>query len=71
MKQLSDNTFVSSKSYYFLLDFNEINEWNFIQKKFNKNKLKDLTINEYLTLFEHASNKEILYLKHKVNENSK
>lgn len=58
MKTLKDGKQVSSKSYYFLLDWNEKNNWEFIIKEFNKNRLCDLNIEEYKKLWLHATNCE-------------
>ena len=55
MKTLADNTTVSSRTYYYLLDFNDNDNWTYMQKHFNKTKLKDLTVKEYIQLFEHAT----------------
>lgn len=67
MKTLIDNKKVSSSSYYYLLDWNEHNEWNFIKDNFQKSKLKDLTISEYLELFQYVASQEIEILKRKIN----
>ena len=56
MKTLSDGYEVSDRSYYFLLDWNDENNWKFIGETFYKTKLKDLTIDEYEKLFEYATN---------------
>lgn len=58
MKQLSDGSIVSSKSYYFLLDWNDYNDRVFIQEKFNKQRLIDLTKEEYLILWLNATIEE-------------
>lgn len=55
MKELADGTQVSARTYYYLLDFNDRYEWKFIQDNFNKTKLKDLNIDEYRRLFDHAT----------------
>ena len=55
MKTLSDGYDVSSRSYYFLLDWNEVNDWNYITQKFQKSRLCDLTINEYKELWKYAT----------------
>ena len=55
MKELSDGCVVSARTYYYLLDFNERDEWKYIQEKFNKTKLNDLTFYEYLDLFKYAT----------------
>lgn len=56
MKTLIDGYEVSERSYYYLLDWNEVNNWIFIKETFGKTKLKDLTIDEYEKLFEYATN---------------
>lgn len=55
MKKLVDGTLVSSMSYYFLLDWNDKNNKIFIVDKFQKQKLNDLNINEYMQLWLHAT----------------
>jgi hypothetical protein len=55
MKKLSDGTEVSARTYYYLLDFNERYNWEFMYNTFNKKKLCELTIVEYRQLFEHAT----------------
>jgi hypothetical protein len=54
MKQLFDGSSVTSRSYYFLLDWNEQNNREYINQKFHKNRLCDLTKHEYKQLFEYA-----------------
>jgi len=66
MKTLIDGTQVSSRSYYYLLDWNEQNEWYYMAMNFNKSSLKDLTISEYLELFEYATKQEIEKLKENI-----
>lgn len=58
MKTLADGSQVSSKSYYYLLEFNEEDNWQFISSQFGKCKLKDLTIKEYRLLFNLAAQEE-------------
>ena len=58
MKELADGTKVSSMTYYFLLDWNDRNNKIFMAENFKKESLKDLTIDEYATLFSHASTEE-------------
>lgn len=58
MKELADGKQVSARSYYYLLDWNEVNEHKFIQDSFNKIRLCDLFIDEYKKLFHHAANVE-------------
>lgn len=56
MKTLKDGTRVSSRTYYYLLDFNDDYENGRVMKElFNKDRLCDLTIDEYKKLFEIAS----------------
>jgi hypothetical protein len=56
MKELADGTQVSPRTYYYLLDFNDRTSWKYIIENFEKNRLKDLTIKEYVELFNHATN---------------
>lgn len=55
MKTLSDGNEVSDATYYYLLDWNERNNKNFINKNFNKNSLRYLTLEEYLILWQYAT----------------
>lgn len=66
MKTLHDNNEVSSESYYFLLSCNEKDEWNTITKLFGKSQLNSLTLDEYITLFIHFSNKEVENMQSKL-----
>lgn len=59
MKTLSDGIEVIERTWYYLLDFNDRNNWEFIMQSFNKTKLHDLTINEYKQLFIYATNSDI------------
>lgn len=59
MKKLIDGFEVSSRSYYYLLDWNELNEWEYIKQEFNKNRLCDLTRVEYKRLFNKATLQEM------------
>ena len=47
MKQLSDGTTVSARTFYYLLDFNDRDNWKFISETFGKYKLSDLTLEQY------------------------
>ena len=58
MKELLDGTKVSSKSYYYLLDWNDNDRWKFITSNFNTNRLHRLNINEYKILWKHATTDE-------------
>jgi hypothetical protein len=51
MKLLLDGNKVSSRSYYYLLDFNDSNNKQYIAEKFNKHRLCDLTLSEFKELF--------------------
>ncbi len=55
MKTLIDGKQVTSRSYYYLLDWNEVDEWDCIRLAFNKERLCDLNIIEYKQLFEYAT----------------
>lgn len=66
MKTLHDSNEVSADSYYFLLSCNEKDEWNTISKLFGKSQLNSLTLDEYITLFIHFSNKEIENMQSKL-----
>jgi len=59
MKKLIDGTEVPARGYYYLLDWNEINEKKFIITKFDKYRLCDLTIDEYKKLFYEATNSDL------------
>jgi len=63
MKTLSDGTVVSARTFYYLLDFNDRDNWEFITKSFNKTKLHDLTIIEYSQLFDHVTSLDKKTLK--------
>jgi hypothetical protein len=55
MKTLTDGTEVTSRTYYYLLDFNDRYQWEYIVKKFSKTKLCDLNFEQYKELFIHAT----------------
>lgn len=59
MKILIDGTKVSDRSYYFLLDWNEVDGWKFMRSTFDKYKLSELTIDEYKKLFAEATTSEL------------
>jgi len=63
MKMLSDGTAVIDRTFYYLLDWNERNSWEFIKKNFGKMRLMDLTIEEYIILWKEATEKDTKYLK--------
>lgn len=59
MKKLADGFEVSARSYYYLLDWNEVNEWKYMVKEFGKTILADLTRVEYKRLFNKATTSEM------------
>ena len=59
MKQLIDGQNVTSRSYYYLLDFNDRDSWKLIMSMFNKHRLDELVKDEYLALFKAATQTEI------------
>lgn len=63
MKELSDGTQVTARSYYFLLDFNDRDSWKTLVDNFNVRRLHDLTKEQYIRLFEIACEKELEILK--------
>ena len=63
MKTLIDDTEVIDSTYYYLLDFNERDNWKTIYKICEKHRLCDLEISEYVKLFEEATKKDLEILK--------
>lgn len=55
MKELADGTKVPSRTYYYLLDWNELDNKNFIVKEFSKQRLCDLNRVEYKRLLNKAT----------------
>jgi len=51
MKTLADGNEVTARSYYFLLDWNEHDEWKVMYNSFGKMRLCDLTLPEYKKLW--------------------
>ena len=62
MKTLADNKDVSSKSYYYILDFID-SDRRILERMFNKNSLSKLTYPEYIILFEHCTGFELNEMK--------
>ena len=62
MKTINGNIEVSSRSYYYLLDWNEKDEWVYIHAQYNKGSLKDLTIEEYKQLFNYATQCDLKFM---------
>lgn len=55
MKTLIDDVEVPARGYYYLLDWNERDEWETILNKFNTGKLCELEIHQYKELFKIAT----------------
>ena len=62
MKTLADGTQVSSRSYYFLLDYNDRNNWAVMHNLYGVMKLHELTHHQYLYLFKQAIAAELKLL---------
>lgn len=62
MKELADGIKVPARTYYYLLDFNEQDNYNYISSKFNANKLCSLNIHQFSKLFEYATEQDKLKL---------
>lgn len=63
MKELIDYSEVPARGYYYLLDWNERDERKTITRLFNTNKLCELELSQYITLFEFATKRDIEELK--------
>lgn len=64
MKTLkTDGSQVTERSYYFLLDWVERDENNYIFEQFQKLKLSELTFDEYTQLLGYAFKEEILIMQ--------
>ncbi len=59
MKTLVDGTQVTSRSYYYLLDWNDVDGFKYLTQTLKKNKLMELNILEYMQLFSYATKQEI------------
>ena len=66
MKTLLDGTEVTSRTYYYLLEFNEWDNWSFIRNEFGKSRLKELTAGEYCLLWQYATSKDLSFLQEKL-----
>lgn len=62
MKTLADGKEVPARSYYYLLDWNEINERKYIFETFNTVRLCDLNSKQYYQLFVFATHFDALKL---------
>jgi len=63
MKVLKNGEQVTSRSYYFLLDFNDRDGWKTLYDNFGVMKLHDLTKEQYIKLFEMVIKAELELLK--------
>ncbi len=63
MKVLADGTKVVSRMYYYLLDFNDITDWDYIKNTLKKNALKELNKEEFIKLFNYACSVDVLALE--------
>jgi len=63
MKELIDYTQVPARGYYYLLDWNEVDGWKTMFELFNKKRLCDLELHEYIQLFDIATKKDLENLK--------
>jgi hypothetical protein len=55
MKELADGTQVIARMYYYLLDFNDLTNWEYIRNVLQKSTLKELNKAEFMQLFQHAT----------------
>lgn len=65
MKELADGTLVTSRGYYFLLDWNDNNEKKLMYGLYGLSRLCDSNINQYIYLMEKAMESELKSLKEK------
>jgi len=63
MKELADGTQVSSRSYYFVLDFNDRNNKKIMYDLYGVMRLHELTKHQYIYLFKHAIEAELKSLE--------
>jgi len=59
MKQLIDDKEVSGRSYYYLLDWNESNRWEYMFEHFETKRLCDLEFHQFIQLFEYATKQDL------------
>ena len=62
MKKLADGTEVTSRSYYFLLDFNDRDGWKTMIDLWGINQLHNLDKHQYIYLFKKAIEAELKLL---------
>lgn len=58
-KITSDGKIVPDRCWYYLLDFNDRDRWETMIENFNKERLGELTHEEFWKLFKMATEKEI------------
>jgi len=56
--KILNNVEVSARTYYYLLDFNDRNEWVELSK-YNVIRLSELNLEQYIELFKTATEKDI------------
>ena len=59
MKCLCDTTMVKSRLYYYLLDWNESNDWTHIRERFGKTSLRELNRKEFFALLNTAVSEDM------------
>lgn len=59
MKKIIDGSEVTSRSYYYLLEWNDNDNSTYIYNNFNKVNLSTLTLDEYKKLFSYATQKDL------------
>lgn len=57
--KLIDGKMVPNRCWYYLLDFNERDNWETIIENFSKDRLRDLNHEEFWKFFKMATEKEI------------
>ena len=62
MKTLADGTTVAARTWYYLLDWNDRDNFRFMHEMFDKKRLMDLTIDEYIILWKEATANDLKYL---------
>ena len=55
MKKLADGNLVSSRSFYFLLDWNDNDRRQYMDAHFQNKLLRELPLPEFLQLFKYAA----------------
>ena len=63
MKTLADGTTVAARTWYYLLDWNDRDNFRFMHEMFDKKRLMDLTIDEYIILWKEATANDLKYLE--------